>query len=70
MSIAVFQLLSKGKIKAITKKQYQQRLGRKGYTVGYTDGDFLLFSRNWEVIILKKKLISEIYDLPKDTELP
>ena len=68
--IACFQVLSNGKIKQLTKDQYTKRLGRKNYTVGYTDGDWVLFSRNWEVITLTTKKFETIQKLTKNTELP
>ena len=68
--IACFQLLSNGKIKQLTKDQYTKRLGRKNYTVGYTDGDWVLFSRNWQVITLTTKKFETIQKLTKNTELP
>ena len=70
MPIACFQLLSNGKIKQLTKEQYSKRLGRKNYTVGYTDGDWILFSRNWEVITLTKEKLDTLLNLPKNAELP
>ena len=68
--IACFQVLSNGKIKQLTKEQYNKRLGRKNYTVGYTDGDWVLFSRNWQVITLTTKKFETIQKLTKNTELP
>jgi hypothetical protein len=68
--VATFQILFNGKVKPITKEQYLKRLGKKGYTVGYTDGSWILFARNGEVITTTSQKLEEIFELPKEIELP
>lgn len=67
--VACFQIFYSGKIKALTRDQYMKRLNRKGYTVGYTDGNWLLFARNGTVIILDKRKLEAIYSLKRETVL-
>lgn len=70
MSVATFQIFSDGKIKPITKHQYMRRIDRKGYTVGYTDGDWVLFTKNHEVIVLTHAKFEQILSLPLEEKLP
>ena len=61
--VTMFHVMSNGKVKVLTEKEYFARLHRKGYLVGWVDATYLLFSKDGEVIQLSRHSIEQIFGL-------
>lgn len=58
-----FHVMSNGKVKRLTEKEYLQRLDRKGYLVGYVDARDLLLVKDGTVILLSRHVVEQIFSL-------
>ena len=61
--VTMFHVMSNGKVKVLTEKEYLARLGRKGYLVGWVDATHLLLTKNDEVVYLHRLQIEQIFGL-------
>jgi len=61
--VKMFQILSNGKVKELTEKEYLKRLNRKGYLVGWIGKTQVLFSLNGEVVNLHRHQVQQIFSL-------
>jgi hypothetical protein len=59
----MFHILSNGKIKELTEKEYLKLLSRKGYLVGWVDQSRLLFSKGGNAVYLFRHQIQQIFSL-------